>query len=370
MHIRIIASEKSWIEGNAVEQLNATAALPGMLACAGMPDLHAGKDAPIGAVFACQSLIYPHLVGSDIGCGMGVWQTELRRNKVKIAHWEKRLQGLDDEWKGDVKQFLRDAGVGTTRFDRSLGTIGGGNHFAELQQVKEVYDQKCWQDAGLDREALYVLVHSGSRGLGASILEKYQKRFSNDALVADSDEGRAYIESHNRAVGWARANRALIAERFLKALAAKGQPVLDICHNNVQPGVVEGQACWLHRKGAAPADRGLVVIPGSRGALTYLVAPRGDQSANLETLAHGAGRKWRRGECRGRLEHLYSPESLRRTKIGSWVICADKRLLYEEAPQVYKDIDAVVQDLCDAGLIEKVAAFAPVLTFKVSAGHR
>jgi release factor H-coupled RctB family protein len=95
-----------------------------------------------------------------------------------------------------------------------------------------------------------------------------------------------------------------------------------------------------------------VVIPGSRGTLSYLVIATGDQDQNLATLAHGAGRKWKRYECRGRLEKKYSKESLLRTEFGGYVLCSDKHLLYEEAPQAYKDVDIVVQDLVDAGLVK------------------
>ena len=140
--------------------------------------------------------------------------------------------------------------------------------------------------------------------------------------------------------------------------------MLDVCHNSVTPAEVEGRACWLHRKGAAPADRGPVVIAGSRGAFTFLVRPSGDGAANLRSLAHGAGRRWRRGEARGRLSRRYRPEQLRRTALGSHVICDDRELLYDEAPEAYKDIETVVADLEAAGLLEVIGVLRPLITYK------
>jgi release factor H-coupled RctB family protein len=128
---------------------------------------------------------------------------------------------------------------------------------------------------------------------------------------------------------------------------------------------VDGAACFLHRKGAAPSDQGAVIIPGSRGTCSYLVKPIGDQEANLWSVAHGAGRKWGRNECEGKLRGRYPAESLRRTRLGSYVICEDKELLYEEAPQAYKDIDSVISDMVGFGLVKVVATFAPILTYKV-----
>jgi release factor H-coupled RctB family protein len=127
---------------------------------------------------------------------------------------------------------------------------------------------------------------------------------------------------------------------------------------------ISEQTRWLHRKGAAPADQGPVVIPGSRGSLSYLVVPQGDLAGCAWSLAHGAGRKWARSDCKRRLSHRYSLESLSRTEMGSRVICEDKDLIYEEAPQAYKDVDIVVQDLAEAGFLRVVAMLRPLITYK------
>lgn len=137
---------------------------------------------------------------------------------------------------------------------------------------------------------------------------------------------------------------------------------------------IENENGWIHRKGATPSDQGYVVIPGSRGDYSYLVKPTIPSSSAEETnveaalysLAHGAGRKWKRGECQGRLSHKYKREDLYRTELGSRVICGNKELLYDEAPQAYKKCATVIDDLVDAGLVTMVARFRPVLTFKTN----
>src|SRR5690606_4288924 len=147
-------------------------------------------------------------------------------------------------------------------------------------------------------------------------------------------------------------NRQLIARRMLERLRCEGEQLLDVDHNLVSPVRIDGQDGWLHRKGATPADQGLVVIPGSRGDYSYLVEPLPDADArSLLSLAHGAGRKWMRSECKDRLAARYSAEQLSRTALGSRVICADRTLIYEEAPEAYKAIDSVLGALREAGLL-------------------
>lgn len=355
----VIASPQSWIEGAAVEQLRHTAAMPGMLAVWGQPDLHPGKGTPVGAAFLNQDRIYPHLVGNDIGCGMSLWQSDLSLRKAKPEKWFHKLTGLEGPYEGDRNAWLARWGLRPTGHEAALGTIGGGNHFAELQKVLTIHDPDALAAAGVDPDYLLLLVHSGSRGLGEAILRAQIEQFGAAGLAGDSPEAAAYLAEHDGAVVWAEANRALIAQRLLSVLGAEGERLLDLCHNNV----VKRPEGWLHRKGAAPADRGLAVVPGSRGSLSYLVAP----IARVEggwSIAHGAGRKWNRHDSKARLKNRYKPEELRKTRLGSWVICQDRDLLYEEAPAAYKAIDQVIQDLVAAGLVRVIAELAPVLTYK------
>ncbi|OJT16341.1 RNA ligase RtcB family protein [Archangium sp. Cb G35] len=362
-HIRVIASPQSWVEGEAIRQLEAASRLPGMRSAVGLPDLHPGKGAPVGAAFASEGLFYPFLVGNDIGCGMGLWELDLPARKAKPERWAARLD-LDGPWEGNTDAVLASMGVKPCGFEAALGTVGGGNHFAEVQRVDAVHDAETFTALGLGTDRLLLLVHSGSRGLGEAILRAHVDRHGTGSLVEDSDEARRYLARHDHAVEWARANRATIAGRMMQGIAASGRRVLDVCHNSVTPKQYDGHTCWLHRKGAAPSDQGPVVIPGSRGSLSYLVLPLGDGTNHAHSLAHGAGRKWTRTSARERMRERFTPEALTRTSFKSHVICEDRDLLFEEAPPAYKAIDRVVQDLVDAGLVRVVATLAPVLTYK------
>ena len=358
--IRVIASPESWIEQTAVDQLRQTAALPGIDVVVGLPDLHAGRGIAVGAAFWSRSHVYPHLVGSDIGCGMGLWRTGIPLRKFRPDTAVRRLHGLEEPWAGDSAARLSGAGLPPLA-RHALGTIGGGNHFAELLRLEEVVDRSIFAACGLDADAVHLMVHSGSRGLGQAILDRHHSRHNVAGLVAGEPECAAYLAEHDDAVRWAVLNRAVIAERFLDRLACEGERLLDICHNSVTPH----DGGWLHRKGAAPADKGLIVIPGSRGDLTYLVRPRLDRAgAALHSLAHGAGRKWSRSEARDKLSRRYRIADLERTRLGGRVICEDRELIYEEAPQAYKDIHQVVRDLQQAGLVDLVATLRPLVTYK------
>ena len=362
---RVIASEQSWIESEAVRQLEQTAQLPGIRLAVGMPDLHPGRGYPIGAAFLSEDIFYPALVGNDIGCGMALWQTDIVKRKLKLDRATKRLKNLESAWDGDASAWLSDFDVAPTgELDEALGTIGGGNHFAELQRVEEVHDSDRFDALSLRADRLLLLVHSGSRGLGHQILTGHIERFGAKGLSAASDDAIDYLLAHGHAMKWASANRALIAERFMEMIGTSGTRTLDLCHNSVTTRHVNGCQCWLHRKGAAPSDEGPVVIPGSRGAWSYLLDPADiDGAVSAWSLAHGAGRKWSRGSARQKLKR-YRREDMLRTKLGSRVICEDKALLFEEAPEAYKDIDVVIHDMVEAGLVRPIAKLRPVITYK------
>ncbi|NCC29567.1 MAG: RNA ligase RtcB family protein [Gammaproteobacteria bacterium] len=360
----LIASAESWIEGEALRQLEQTARLPGMRQAVGLPDLHPGKGYPIGAAFL-SDLIYPALVGNDIGCGMALWQTDLPVRKFKPERAAERLQGLEAPWEGALADWRADFALEPTAFDTALGTIGGGNHFAEMQCIESVLDSPALLTLGIAPDQALLLVHSGSRGLGEAILHALIAAKGHAGFDPESPESLDYLRRHDQALRWAEANRALIARRILDALNADGERRLDVWHNLVQPMDWQGERLWLHRKGAAPSDRGAVVIPGSRGTLSYLVKPCADGQQSLYSLAHGAGRKWKRGEARGRLSGRQRPEDLIKTALGGRVICEDKELLYDEAPENYKGIERVVGDLVAAGLCTIIATLRPLLTYKV-----
>ncbi len=363
--ITIIQNSNTWIEGNAIQQLERTAQMPHIQRVAAMPDLHAGRGYPIGAAFFSVGHFYPALIGNDIGCGMAFWQTDLPVHKIKLPKLVKQLGNIDaplnDTWAERIAELIPNC-----TYPQALGTIGGGNHFAELQAVDKIYLPDLLPE-NFNPKCLQLLVHSGSRGLGQAILRDHVEKFSHAGLAENMPQALDYLAQHDFALQFAHTNRQLIAERMLARWGADGVRLLDVHHNFLQQIQLDNQTGWLHRKGATPSDCGLVVIPGSRGDYSYWVKPIVDNCAkSLFSLAHGAGRKWQRSECKGRLSHKYSVDNLRQTHFGSVVVCEDKSLIYEEAPQAYKNIDDVIAAMVDFGLIELVARFKPVLTYKTA----
>lgn len=363
-NILLVASKETWIEGNAIQQLHTTAQLAGMQKIVGLPDLHAGRGYPIGVAFFTQGKLYPALIGSDIGCGMALWQTSLKIAGLNLDKLEKRIGNLDQPL--SEAEILQDFPQITQLADGSFatGTIGLGNHFAELLSLDEIFDAETASQIGLLKKQLQLLIHSGSRGIGGEILHSHIEQFGHKGLEERTETLADYLNRHQFALSYAEQNRHLIALRILQNLKTEGVPLSDIPHNFVEQVEINGQLGWLHRKGAAPSDQGLVVIPGSRGSYSYLVQPLETDIA-LKSLAHGAGRKWKRGECKARLADRFHKTQLNRTALGSRVVCRDSELIYQEAPQAYKDIETVIGSLVQAGLVKLVARFKPVLTYKL-----
>ncbi len=185
--------------------------------------------------------------------------------------------------------------------------------------------------------------------------------------MAGTEAATDYLVQHQQALVFAEANRRAIAQRMLARWRSDGSSLLDVHHNLLSAATIAGSDGWLHRKGATPADAGVVVIPGSRGDYSYLVTPL-PCASSLFSLAHGAGRKWMRSECRDRLVARYSVEQLSRTRFGSRVICRDKQLIYQEAPEAYKPIEGVMAAMLQAGLIRLIARLQPRLTYKTQRG--
>jgi release factor H-coupled RctB family protein len=200
----------------------------------------------------------------------------LVQRDTKLNRWAELRFDLEHPWEGDVSEVLAASGLAPTEFDQALGTIGGGNHFAELQRVEQVLDSGEFKRLGLGKQQLVVLVHSGSRGLGESILREYVTEHQASGSEAESFAAAVYLRGHDQAVRWAKANRALIARRLVEALGAEAECLWDGCHNSITPSESEGEAVWMHRKGAVAAENGPVMIPGSRGSLSCLVKPTGD----------------------------------------------------------------------------------------------
>jgi release factor H-coupled RctB family protein len=300
---------------------------------------------------------------------MSFWATGLPARKLKLDRLEKRIHGLEAPWDGDLAPWRERFGLEASLSDAGLGTIGGGNHFAELQVVDEVRDEKAFAALRLDKANAALLIHSGSRALGEDIFRELLERHGANPLEEGSEQAAHYLARHDHAMRFARANRALIAHRFAGELGCEARCVSDVAHNMVSCEEFEGAPAWFHRKGAASTreaeSQGALMIPGSRGTPSYLVRATGNGEQAAWSLAHGAGRRWQRGYAKSRLSHKYRVEDLVRTELGGRVICEDRELLYDEAPQAYKDIAQVIADLEAAGLIETIAVYRPVLTYKV-----
>ena len=297
--------------------------------------------------------VHPHLIGNDIGCGMSLFRLDLPARKLRAEKAAKRLRVLQGLYEGDAEAALRVAGL-PTEYASSLGTIGGGNHFCEVQSIDAVHDD------ALEKDAAYLLVHSGSRGYGTAVFAPVMTK-PLEGFDADSADAEAYLIGQEQAVRWAALNRRIIAERAAKALRSETTLIADAPHNLIERHA-DG---FLHRKGAAKADIPLVPLAGSRDALSYLLRPTGADDDALASLAHGAGRRYDRRSMHGRVGGTRSGrDRLARTSFGGHVVCEDRNLLIEEAPGAYKNAAHCLGELEDANLAENVASFKPIVTFK------
>ena len=345
-------SSNAWIDGRAEDQLNHVSSWAGVRKVAAFPDLHPGKYGPVGCAVLADR-IYPQLIGNDIGCGMSVFQLDLPVRKFKLEKAARRIRVLGDPMNISPTQQLEDIGLPADLFAHALGTIGGGNHFCEIQTLLDPQEECI-----LDHTLTYLLVHSGSRGLGEATLNALPKD-AFDGLLPDSAQASAYIKAHDTAVLWARLNRQLIAQRAADALRADVRLIADVAHNIL----AATPAGWLHRKGAAEAAV-IVPVAGSRATSSCLVQPLGLEAA-MASLAHGAGRRYDRSSMHGRVRGKRSDiTAMTRTPFGGRVICEDRDLLIEEAPQAYKSAGDVVSDLETSGVARRVATLNPMLTFK------
>ncbi|KAJ4296608.1 hypothetical protein N0V90_006655 [Kalmusia sp. IMI 367209] len=428
-----LLASKAPVDQLSITQLGTTAhTLPGIVHAVGQPDLHPGTKFPIGAVFVSRGWIHPPLIGGDIGCGMAWYRTRLSREQLESDKGRKvaeKLRGLEGAWRtqAERKVWLED-GEGSCKagweWDQALGTIGAGNHFAEIQVVEEV---EGGEEGGLACDAVVLLVHSGSRGFGGSILRKYTSE-GQTSLQEGSTQAKEYLEEHDRACRWAKANRDLIALRFLSCLEP-GEPVwslgqngtevedaynavscakaklaerrvVDIWHNNVErvkwpPTPPESSSLetngsttiptpsqghhYIHRKGAAPTHDpsttfplSILPLPGSRGTPTLILSPLFTPCTswgfkNALSLAHGAGRSMSRAKALSSLSQKYKAQSLLEPKgrDGTWVVCENRDLVFEEAPEAYKDVEAVGEDLVREGVARRVGWCRARVSYKV-----
>ena len=352
-----------------------------------MPDCHQGYGMPIGGVIACKNAVIPNAVGVDIGCGMGAVRTsvdvsdttrDLLRDIVKMVKetvpcGEGKAHKKAQSWEGfdedidsyqDRKWFsghVRDLAC------RNLGTLGGGNHFIEIQ-------------AGDDNH-VWLMIHSGSRHLGNVIARFYNERaielnrkwhspIPNKDLAflpVNTTEGQDYIKDMNFALAYARENRRRIMCKFMAAFQsvfkdAEFGKAVNIHHNYAALENHFNQNVWVHRKGATSAKLDETgIIPGSMGTSSYIVKGLGNAESFM-SCSHGAGR------VMGRMQATRSltPEECDRAMDGivydrwSKVKRGKTKGMYDlsEAPQAYKNIDAVLE--AEKDLIEPLVKLRPL----------
>ena len=327
--VTVVTSEELGCEEEARQQLDRLALHPAVRQIVAMPDLHAG---PTGVVVLAEEPL-PFLHGYDLGCGMSLFRTNISTTSSEVIRNHLTRVCLEH---------------GEDPSDPWMGTLGGGNHFVELLQVDTTMEIDPALE--LDPYSLLLLVHSGSRGHG----ERAFKRFVHDPV--------GYMDAQPFLIDWAKRNRQTIARRFLEQFwhtppsSTPPTPWIDTPHNFIE---VEGTK-FLHRKGAVKGGNGtLTLLPGSRGTASYILIAETTQPDFLGSLAHGAGRKMNRAEAR----HVHSKEDLTR---GGTVVCCNTKLLREEAPYAYKDVDAVVRCMHTHGMCRVGARLLPVATYKTT----
>jgi release factor H-coupled RctB family protein len=245
---------------------------------------------------------------------------------------------------------------------RGLGTVGGGNHFAEISVVDQLLDSEHCSRLHIKTGQLAVLVHSGSRGLGARVAE----HFAASSLL--EAEAGPFLAAQRWACRFARANRLLLSHQLLALAGAdrltKHVLTVDSTHNEVVRLDTARGPLWVHRKGAAPASAGeLTLLLGSRGAASFLMLGLGSEQS-LCTMAHGAGRRYSRADALAKMRAKHTRASLSRTALGSRVLCERTELLYEEHPDVYKPLAPILDCLSAARVAQPLARLRPLLTVK------
>jgi tRNA-splicing ligase RtcB len=391
---------KAWIRGvpadeGALEQLRNVARLPFVFRwVAAMPDVHWGIGATVGSVIPTRRAIIPAAVGVDIGCGMMAARTSLNardlpdglkdlRTAIERAVPHGRTDGggrndrgawrdlparSEDAWRRLRPGYERICAA-HPRLDRGkhaehLGTLGTGNHFIEL----------CLDEG----DAVWVMLHSGSRGVGNRIGTYFIELAKADmrkhlASLPDKDlayfeEGAEHFDEYWFAVDWAqryaRLNRELMMRQVLEALAqsgrlpkfSAGETAVNCHHNYVERERHFGEEVLVTRKGAVSARAGeLGIIPGSMGARSYIVRGRGNPES-FHSCSHGAGRAVSRTEAVRRFTLEQHAEAT------AHVECRKDKDVLDETPMAYKDIDAVMAAQQD--LVEVVHTLRQVVCVK------
>ena len=366
------------IDKGAIQQMENAMRLPVTVTGALMPDAHVGYGLPIGGVLATENVVIPYAVGVDIACRMrlSVYEVSpyLMGQKKKLfedALWNETAFGIGAKWTGNKKAqhaVLDDEGWYATPQLRhlkdtamnQLGTSGTGNHFVEWGTFR-LHEPMFGLQPG---EYLALLSHSGSRGVGAKIADRFSKLAMEKHpdldksvkhlawLSLDSEDGLEYWLSMELAGRFASANHYIIHQRVAAAVGLKEAAVVENHHNFAwHEKLPDGRNVIVHRKGATPAGVGVLgVIPGSMGDAGYVVRGRG-VSESLESASHGAGRLMSRTAALNSISRSTRDDYLKErgvTLLGGGI---------DESPQAYKPIDKVIAAQHD--LVEVIGKFTP-----------
>ncbi len=387
---------KGWVRGvplehEAHQQLRNIASLPFVGPwVAVMPDVHLGKGATVGSVIPTKGAIIPAAVGVDIGCGMAAVRTTLRADDLpddlaRLRGAIERAIPVGNGPRGDhralpdgVQTHLarsnlaprlhaikdRHRRIRTDKWDKQIGTLGGGNHFIEL----------CLDET----DAVWVMLHSGSRGtgnlIGSYFIERAREELGKRVLgfaVPDKDlaffmEGEALFDDYVEAVSWAqdyaRANREAMMQCVLAELRRQlpkfqlEKLAVNCHHNYVQKETHGGEELLVTRKGAVRAGAGeLGIIPGSMGTRSYIVRGLGNDDS-FHSCSHGAGRVMSRTQARKSITLKQHREAT------AHVECRKDEGVIDESPAAYKDIDAVMA--AQADLVQVLHTLRQVMCVK------
>ncbi len=372
------------IEEGALQQAKNLANLPfSFQHIAVMPDAHFGYGMPIGGVLATEDVIIPNAVGVDIGCGMCGVRTSLTEIPTTILKtvlggirgavplgFKHHKKGQNSRLMPRIpgKESSMDLPIVSREYEsalRQLGTLGGGNHFIEVQKGNDGY--------------IWIMVHSGSRNLGYKVAHYYNKlaiklnsKWKSDIpkqwqlahLPLSSQEGNQYMAEMKYCVLFAQANRALMLEKIQDIFLTFCPPIsfsapINIAHNYAAEETHFHKKVIVHRKGATRSRVGETgIIPGSQGTRSYIVKGKGNRDS-FSSCSHGAGRKMGRKQAQRQLN--LKEETAHLDKLGILHGIRSKRDL-DEAAGAYKDIEKVLENQKD--LVEVLVSLTPLGVIK------
>ena len=389
MEVKIINDRpvKIWtdnVEESAMRQIGNLTTLPFLFHhLAIMPDVHAGMGMPIGGVLACKDAVIPNAVGVDIGCGMCAVKTnwkidnippEVLRKKIMRGIRKRIPLGMDHHKEPQDEAYLptghdidktvivKQRQISITK---EVGTLGGGNHFIELQKDEE--------------GTLWIMIHSGSRNLGARVGEHYNNiaRVLNEKwhsvvkpelrlsfLPRGTKEFEMYWNEMRFCIDFALCNRRLMMQRIEEVIAdalpgIEFEPMINIAHNYAAFEHHYGEDVIVHRKGATLAREGVVgIIPGSQGTASYIVEGLGNPESFC-SCSHGAGRVMSRSAAIKTLDMAEEVAQLEAKGIVHAIRCQDD---VQEASGAYKDIETVIKNELD--LVKVKTRLLPIAVIK------